>query len=226
MEPVNILLPYKARFSWIKQCWGKEVKHGSITDKAFIIIWARWRTLRCCSPAEYGGNVTTATCWGTLMRHCGSNKHKDMSCNYRERRRLKLKCPSFHAWLYLTVFLTPPCDYQGFLKRPKPPKEYFWEKRHVNCWRPEAPSGMDATTVATSDNSWQYSRLLPVFSFLPCFSTPFISKSSVQEVSWLTLHRKFYREVWPENIKAAICCVSGCLNGSFSTVSKTIKRAD
>lgn len=24
VEPVNILLPYKARFSWIKQCWGRE----------------------------------------------------------------------------------------------------------------------------------------------------------------------------------------------------------
>lgn len=37
---------------------------------------------------------------------------------------------------------------------------------------------MDATTVATSDGSWQYSRLLPLFSFLPRLSThpPFMSK--------------------------------------------------
>lgn len=124
VEPVNILLPYKARFSWIKRCWGKEGKHDSITDKAFIIIWAWRRTERSCSPAECGGNVTTATCWDSLMRHCGSNKHKDMSCNYKERRHFKLKCPSlFHSSLHLTVFLTPPCDYQGFLKWQKPPKE-------------------------------------------------------------------------------------------------------
>lgn len=38
-------------------------------------------------------------------------------------------------------------------------------------------SGTDATTVATSDKSWQYSRLLPLFSFLPCSSTPFMSKA-------------------------------------------------
>lgn len=128
MEPVNILLPYKARSSWIKQCWGKEVKHGSITDKSLMIIWACLRTERCCSPAEYGGNVTTATCWDSLMRHCGSNKHKDMSCNYRERRHLKMSLfiPFFTV---PDVFLTPPCDYQGFFKWQKPPKEYFGGKK-------------------------------------------------------------------------------------------------
>lgn len=111
VEPVNILLPYKAQFSGSKRCRRKEVKHGPIADKSFTIIW------EFCSPAAYGGNVTTATCRDTLVRHCGSNKHKDMSCNYRERRRFKLKHPSlFHSSLYLTVVATPPCYYRGFLK--------------------------------------------------------------------------------------------------------------
>lgn len=100
------------------------------------MIWARSRTERCCSPAEYGANVTTATCWDRLMRRGGSNKHKDMSCNYRDGRPLKLTCPSlFHSSLYLTAFLTPPCDYQGFLKWQKPPKEYFWEKKAHKLWK-------------------------------------------------------------------------------------------
>lgn len=42
-----------------------------------------------------------------------------------------------------------------------------------------------------------------------CFSSPSFptspppstSNTRAQEVSWLTLHRKFYTEVWPENIK-------------------------
>lgn len=42
VEPVNILLPYKARFSWIKQGWGRgrqrDTEYGIISDKAFMIF--------------------------------------------------------------------------------------------------------------------------------------------------------------------------------------------
>lgn len=106
VEPVNILLPYKAQFSGIKRCRRKEVKHSAIADKSFTIILSFAHLL---STEEH--------CRDTSVRHCGSNKHKDMSCNYRERRHFKLKHPSlFHSSLYLTVLVTPPCYYQGFLK--------------------------------------------------------------------------------------------------------------
>lgn len=67
-------------------------------------------------------------------------------------------------------------------------KGIFWgEKKDIHffassatmfCRRSEAPSSMDATAVATSDNSWQYSQRLPLCSFLPHFSTPFRSNST------------------------------------------------
>lgn len=57
-------------------------------------------------------------------------------------------------------------------------------------------------------------------------TSPPPSDPTAQEVSWPTVHRKFYREVWPENIKAVLFCVRGRINGPFSTVSKAIKRAD
>lgn len=52
----------------------------------------------------------------------------------------------------------------------------------------------------------------------PSFPTsppPSTSNTRVQEVSWLTLHRKFYTDVWPKNIKPSLHCVRGCKNWPF-----------
>lgn len=90
------------------------------------------------------------------------------------------------------------------------------------CWKSDTPSSVHAaTTVDTTDNSghhWQQPAVQSTFASVPFPSLLlhpplFTSNTTVQEVSWLTLHRKFYTEVWPENIKPALHFVRECKNG-------------
>lgn len=48
VEPVNILLPYKARFSGIKRCWGKKRSTAPLLIKAWeLILQSREVVLTC-----------------------------------------------------------------------------------------------------------------------------------------------------------------------------------
>lgn len=72
VEPVNILLPYKARFSWIKQCWGRERNMGSFLIRPLWLFQLKHIKMGKTGWTERETGRGLLTCWVERDCHCCS----------------------------------------------------------------------------------------------------------------------------------------------------------